>query len=159
LHCIQGGPVCLAAAGRQWAALAPVPGLGYTQPMSKAPDLESLAKSYLDLWQDQFASMAADPATAEAMARLFGAMAAGWGSPGGAIGGGAGAGDERGSPGHQDGPGAADGTAAAAPSLRNRSDGVPRLLARIAELERRLDALERRSGGTRGGAEDGPRKG
>jgi hypothetical protein len=144
--------------GDPWyrAALVPVPGLGYTRCMSKAPDLESLAKTYLDLWQDQFASMAADPATAEAMARLFGAMAAGWGSPGGGMGGGAS--DGRGSPGNHDGPGAADGTAAAAPSLRNRSDGVPQLLARIGELERRLDALERGSGGTRGGAKSGPRK-
>jgi len=38
--------------------------------MSKASDLETLAKSYLDLWQDQFATVAADPANAEAMARL-----------------------------------------------------------------------------------------
>ena len=91
--------------------------------MSKAPDLESLAKTYLDLWQDQFASMAADPATAEAMARLFGAMTAGWGSPGGGMAGSAGASDGRGSPGNEDRSGAADGTAAAAPSPRHRADG------------------------------------
>ncbi len=124
--------------------------------MSKAPDLESLAKTYLDLWQDQFASMAADPATADAMARLFGAMAGGWGSMGGGAGRPAAPDgtDEQGSPGKQ----GEDGTAAAAPSLRNRSDGVPELLARIAELERRLDALERGSAGSRGGAKGGPRK-
>ena len=140
--------------------LAPVPGLGYTTTMSKAPDLKSLAKTYLDLWQDQFASMAADPATANAMARLFGAMAGGWGGMGGGAGEQAAPGetDENGSPSKRSDTGAADGTAAAAPSLRNRSDGVPELFARIAELERRLDALERGSGGTGSSAKGGPRK-
>jgi uncharacterized small protein (DUF1192 family) len=33
------------------------------------PDLGALAKRYLDLWQEQVASVAADPALAEVMAR------------------------------------------------------------------------------------------
>ncbi|MHA1536004.1 MAG: hypothetical protein ACTSUD_00475 [Alphaproteobacteria bacterium] len=150
--------------------LARLPGLGYTRRMPKAPDLESLAKTYLDLWQDQFASMAADPATADAMARLFGAMSSGWNSMGGAAGQPAapGGSDEKGAPddnqyraGGADGQprtGGADGTAAAAAALRNRSDGVPELLDRIAELERRLDALERGAGQAGGGAKGKARK-
>lgn len=35
------------------------------------PDLETLARRYLDLWQDQWAALAADPDTAESLARLF----------------------------------------------------------------------------------------
>ncbi|CUW41492.1 conserved protein of unknown function [Magnetospirillum sp. XM-1] len=45
-------------------------GLGYDPPMSNAPpDFQALARRYLDLWQEQVAAVAADPALAEAVAR------------------------------------------------------------------------------------------
>jgi len=42
--------------------------------MAEAPDLASLAKRYLDLWQDHLIAMAADPDFAENLARLFAAL-------------------------------------------------------------------------------------
>ncbi|GAB3439504.1 hypothetical protein GCM10027396_04870 [Insolitispirillum peregrinum] len=42
--------------------------------MSNTPDLETLARRYLDLWQDQMARMARDPATAETIERTFALM-------------------------------------------------------------------------------------
>lgn len=45
--------------------------------MSDAPDLEALARRYLDLWQDQMAAMAADPAMMEALSRTFALMTQG----------------------------------------------------------------------------------
>ncbi|WP_148207289.1 hypothetical protein [Paramagnetospirillum magneticum] len=44
--------------------------LGYDPAMSDAPpDFKALARRYLDLWQEQVAAVAADPALAEAVAR------------------------------------------------------------------------------------------
>lgn len=45
--------------------------------MPDAPDLEVLARRYLDLWQDQMAAMAGDPAVVEAMSRTFALMTQG----------------------------------------------------------------------------------
>jgi hypothetical protein len=45
--------------------------------MSDAPDLEALARRYLDLWQDQMAAMANDPAVVEALSRTFALMTQG----------------------------------------------------------------------------------
>jgi len=39
--------------------------------MSEPPELESLVRRYLDLWQEQWAAMAADPELADAFARWF----------------------------------------------------------------------------------------
>jgi len=38
---------------------------------AEIPDLETLARRYLDLWQDQWAAWAADPEMAENLSRLF----------------------------------------------------------------------------------------
>src|SRR4051812_12979149 len=38
---------------------------------SEPPSLESLARRYLDLWQDQWAALAVDPEVADNYARLF----------------------------------------------------------------------------------------
>src|SRR4051812_46760183 len=38
---------------------------------SEPPTLESLARRYLDLWQDQWSALAVDPEVAENFARLF----------------------------------------------------------------------------------------
>ncbi|MBI3446982.1 MAG: hypothetical protein HY055_16860 [Magnetospirillum sp.] len=52
------------------APLVKVRGLGYSSGMSDAPpDFKALARRYLDLWQEQVAAVAADPALAEAVAR------------------------------------------------------------------------------------------
>ena len=45
------------------------------------PSLDELARRYLDLWQDQWAAMVADPDAADTMARLYdliGQQAAAW---------------------------------------------------------------------------------
>lgn len=128
--------------------------------MSKASDLETLAKSFLDLWQDQFAAAAADPANAEAMARLFGAMAAGQPTQVGPVEGS----DEQTSNNDAVSTGGASGGAAGpapagAPS-GNSGDGVSELAERLGALEERLGKLERkleRAGG-KARAKPGKRK-
>jgi hypothetical protein len=128
--------------------------------MSKASDLESLAKSYLDLWQDQFTAMAADPANAEAMARLFGAMAAG--PPGGV--GPAAARRPAEAPNEQSGSepggtaGAAPGPAPAGAASGDRDDRLSELAERIGELDERLARLERKLERKSGGAKGKPKK-
>lgn len=126
--------------------------------MSKASDLETLAKSYLDLWQDQFAAVAADPANAEAMARLFGAMAAGQptqvrpaeGS------------DEQ--TGHDvpvrtgGATGGATGSASAGAPSGDSHDGVSQLAERVGALEERIRKLERKLERAGGGARAKPKK-
>jgi len=111
--------------------------------MSKASDLETLAKSYLDLWQDQFATVAADPANAEAMARLFGAMAAGVPTQVRPV---EGSHEQTGNDGAPSTGGttgsAAGSTPAGAPS-GDRHDGVSELAERVGALEERLGKLER----------------
>src|SRR5690242_10668845 len=59
----------------QRSAVATRPGLCavpsiYCSAMAEPPDLASLAKRYLDLWQEQLTAMAADPDLAESLARL-----------------------------------------------------------------------------------------
>src|SRR5579883_75831 len=43
----------------------------YCAAMAEPPDLASLAKRYLDLWQEQLIAMAADPDLAESLSRLL----------------------------------------------------------------------------------------
>ena len=43
----------------------------YTSRMAEPPDLATLAKRYLDLWQEQLIAMAADPDLADSLARLL----------------------------------------------------------------------------------------
>ena len=47
--------------------------------MAEPPDLQDLAKRYLDLWQDQLRAMAADPDTMASVGRM---LAAAGGQPG-----------------------------------------------------------------------------
>jgi hypothetical protein len=63
---VQGGVVVRLSAG-----LATVGRHGYNPPMTDAPDLEQLARRYLDLWQEQAAAVIGDPATAQAMGRAY----------------------------------------------------------------------------------------
>lgn len=53
------------------------PWLAYSRPMTDAPDIEQLARRYLDLWQDQTAALINDPALAEAMGRTYALMSKG----------------------------------------------------------------------------------
>ena len=39
--------------------------------MAKPPDLQDLAKQYLDLWQDQLGGVSKDPQTVEIMAQTL----------------------------------------------------------------------------------------
>jgi len=127
----------------------------YIRPMTKASDLESLAKSYLDLWQDQFAAIAADPANAEAMARLFGAMASGQPLTTRPADGPLEGRDE-----HTGNDGAAGATGSASPGSASgdRDDGLSELAERIGALEKRIGQLERKLERAGGGARAKPRK-
>ena len=117
--------------------------------MSKAPDLEELARRYLELWQNQFASMAADPEFAESMGRMFSLMGAGAsGSPFDAA--------TTPKPTSPE-PSSPVGAETAAAASRGGRDDVARLARRVAELEKRLGALEGRVGKPGGGARRKPR--
>src|SRR5258705_3581994 len=45
--------------------------------MDETPDLTSLARRWLDLWQEQVTALAGDPAVAEQTARLLGLLEGG----------------------------------------------------------------------------------
>src|SRR5271168_4750175 len=45
--------------------------------MTKPPDLEALARRYVELWQDQIAAAAADPELTEALVRMMQLMGGG----------------------------------------------------------------------------------
>lgn len=145
--------------------------------MAEPPDLQDLAKRYLDLWQDQLRAMAADPDTMASVARMLSA-AAGQSGPEGAPAavasplawwqaaaaamqtlspmGGATPLD----PAFATGRAAAEARSPAASAASDGSGGGLRdLERRLAALEARLDALEPgvRTGG--GSAKGKPRKG
>ncbi|HUT49082.1 MAG TPA: hypothetical protein VM325_07060 [Alphaproteobacteria bacterium] len=126
--------------------------------MSKASDLETLAKSYLDLWQDQFAAVAADPANAEAMARLFGAMAAGQPAQVRPVEGSDEQTRDNGPVTTGGAPGGAAGPAPAGASSGDRRDGVSELAERVGALEERIRKLERKLERAGGGARAKPKK-
>lgn len=129
--------------------------------MQDPPDIEALARRYLDLWQDQLTAIAADPDFAETMGRLFELMA--WAAPpaGGPPPTGPMANDvttkPRGSMRHDNKPLAEPSNGSAPPTAprRDGGDDVARLTRRIADLEARLLALEKGSGG--GGGRTGAR--
>ncbi|MEE8202591.1 MAG: hypothetical protein V3R74_02415 [Alphaproteobacteria bacterium] len=119
--------------------------------MADAPDLDSLARRFLDLWQDQVAATVSDPALADWMARLLAA-------PAGAVSG-------RGQPENEqeddaDAAAARPRGAAPAAAASGAGDGsVEQLARRLAACEERLAALESRLEGARGGARRAPRRG
>ncbi len=127
--------------------------------MAESPDLDTLARRYLDLWQDQVAAMAADSELSETMMRLWqnaaAAGPAGWAQLWAAAAQAQGAGPSGSS---------RDFTASAAPAWpasaatpsRDRGDDVVELGRRVAELELRLGRIEAAlavgASGERGGA-------
>lgn len=105
--------------------------------MTEPPDIEALARRYLDLWQQHLAEAAGDPVLAAAMARLAGLPAApGMPAPS------ADADSDAGRP------------QASRPASRGRGGGHDELARRVAALEERLDALERTLGGGGRGARE-----
>jgi hypothetical protein len=127
--------------------------------MPEAPDLKALAERYLDLWEEQFAAAAADPALAAAVAAWLGpwrALAGGAtpAAPGEAVRKGQDAGKTK-----RESREAPARSAAAAAAPGGGGGGLDDLLERIGRIERRLDALERKRRGKGGRARAGPRGG
>ena len=129
--------------------------------MTKPPDIDALARRYLDLWQDQLSALAADKDVAELTAKTIEVMNSGLTAmtsvaeittrnPGP---GGAGASPQHPSKDHDNTIEPTGAETAAAPSGRPDND--------LAEFSRRLDALEQRvaqlESGT-GASGEGPRK-
>jgi hypothetical protein len=130
--------------------------------MPETPDLKALAERYLDLWEEQFAAAAADPALAAAMAAWLGpwrTLASGTKPPGAAP-----AGDARrktddraAATARKTGTNAAAGSPPAAAASRDGGSGLDRILERLERIERRLDALERKRVGKSESARGRPR--
>ncbi|MGE5504925.1 MAG: hypothetical protein ACM31L_10925 [Actinomycetota bacterium] len=127
------------------------------------PDLDQLARRYLDLWQDQVAAMATDPALAEAVARGIAMMSQGTSAlvqatQAAATAAQAKAGtDEPAAPGSDHSPDPQRSQAAAAAPDRPRDD-AGRLEGRLAALEERVAALEAALGAGRGKPAPKPRR-
>jgi hypothetical protein len=116
--------------------------------MAEPPDLQNLAKQYLDLWQDQLGGVSKDPQTAEIMAQTmelmnadahtFATMAAAAQSGGNT--GDNDQGDSDGNPPPHDSSGAGA-RPAGAPSGAADPD-LAKLARRLERIEERLDLLE-----------------
>lgn len=111
--------------------------------MAESPDLDTLARRYLDLWQDQVAAMAADPELSETMMRLWqnaaAAGPAGWAQLWAAV---APRQAATGTPSDFTTATATTGSAPAAAPSGDRGDDVAELGRRVAELELRLGRIE-----------------
>lgn len=113
----------------------------YSDPMASDKDdlsgeFDQMARRYLDLWQNQLAGLAADPALTEQIARLFAAANAQVASALQAAQSGAHAAASPSS--------VATGTAPAAPASRHGADELGELRERMAALEARIAGLEAR---------------
>jgi ubiquinone biosynthesis protein UbiJ len=127
--------------------------------MDEAPDLTSLARRCLDLWQEQVSALAGDPAVADQFARLLGLLeggAAAWWQAAAAVSRGKTDGDGSGGTATSSGPA---GSATAPLSPAAGGDDLARLAARLGALEERLARLESGAGGGAHGARGGPRAG
>ena len=102
--------------------------------MTETPDLASLARRYLDLWESQVAALAGDPAIAAQMTRLLRALGATMAAGSGRDGVDAHEGKRRGS--------GKAGTPTAGAASGDGGVELARLGRRLAALERRLERLE-----------------
>ena len=103
--------------------------------MSDPPELDDLARRYLDLWQDQLAGLAADDEVAEVMARTLELMTTGAAAlahnPRADA-------DDRACP--------EDGTQTASPARGGADPDLAELAGRVGVLEERIAALEAGTG-------------
>lgn len=104
----------------------------------KPADFDQLARRYLDLWQGQLSGLAADPALAEQMTRLFAAANAQFASALQAAQGASHA-------------GTSPGTSTAAAPSGHGADELGELGKRVASLEARIAELEARLASNRPG--------
>ena len=131
--------------------------------MSEPPDLDALAKRYLDLWQDQLGAVSKDRETAEIMAQTmelmnagataFASMAAVQENPN------KGNADDDANAAPTDTPRTDRGTAAAAAAPGASDSDLDELARRLERLEKRLDTLEAGAAKSRPRARKKPRKG
>jgi hypothetical protein len=143
--------------------------------MSGAPDtdkaaIEGLARSFLDLWQDQLAAVAGDADLAETLNRMFAAwnlgavahMPGGWAKRGQTRNGADGAANETGQQRGRNSAASATSSPAGSAASATPSGGgggeLDQLKRRIAVLESRLAALETGAARGRRGAPAKPRK-
>ena len=136
--------------------------------MTKPPDLDALARQYLDLWQDQLAGMAQDPEVTEMMARTVELMNTNMAAftlfAQSALGTATGRPDSTKGNGHDTPasqrrtPAATAGPKAAAAASGDPNLDVDELLRRIAALEKRLAALEAGPAKKRGGPRKSPNR-
>jgi uncharacterized small protein (DUF1192 family) len=111
--------------------------------MAEPPDLDTLARRYIDLWQEQVAAMAADPEMSELMGRLIQAMT---GGPGAMMPWAFSAKQESDGK-RQPNPPAAAGAAPARAASDDGDHDVAELRERLAALEAQLARLEADAGG------------
>jgi hypothetical protein len=115
--------------------------------MAEPPDLEDLARRYLDLWQQQMTQIAADPELAETVRRLFGPWLGGGWPPATYA--------------RTDGErtdGATSRSASDRAPSRDRGDELELVARRLADVEKRLAALESGAQGGRRKAPARPRR-
>jgi hypothetical protein len=126
--------------------------------MPKPPDLETLARRYLDLWQDHLGALAGDPGVAEVMARTLELMNAGSAAFATlATQAAAGAHDTT-EPPVSVSAGSRTRTKAAAAAPRAADPALAELARRVAILEQRLAELEARGRGRCPGPDKRPRR-
>jgi hypothetical protein len=120
--------------------MAQKPALWHSSGMSEPPNLEALARRYLDLWQDQATALAGDAELARQVGQWLSMMQAGMvngfqasGAPGTG----------------KSAPSTAPGPAPAAAASGGGQPRLDELARRLAALERRIDRLE---AGTKGGS-------
>lgn len=110
--------------------------------MATPPEIDELAKRYLDLWQEHLSGMAADPEWGAAMTRLFAAFISPAMGPGGMpIGPGLVSAELGGHNGDADRPDISKGPASAADALAHSGPDIRELERRVAVLEERLARL------------------
>jgi hypothetical protein len=146
--------------------------------MSKPPDLEALARRYVELWQDQIAATAVDPELTDGLTRMMQLMSSGMAAQAGlwqalwpdmvarataqaaaaAAAASAPAGDQAAGRTASQPEAPPPGPAPAAGAPPDGGHDVAQLQARLAVLEERLASLEGGPGAPRRGTRPGPRR-
>lgn len=131
--------------------------MAYSRPMTDGPDIEQLARRYLDLWQDQAAALVNDPELAGAIGQAYAMASKGLAACVATVG--------SGSPNKKGGANSTDDRAAApskpsttaswsasvAAASGEPSDDSSDLATRVAALEERVHRLEAALGTSGGG--------